>query len=129
MKNTDVVKTEYTYELPKGYVDKDGTLHREVTLREITGADQEAMLNPQLKNNPAKMLTALLARVIVKLGALDKAKIDTSVTASMFKSDRDFLIMKLKEIDSGPDMEIDVECPECGHKFKAMLDMADFFVK
>src|SRR3990172_4919752 len=129
MKQNDVVKTEYTYELPKGYVDKDGTLHKEITLREITGADQEAMLNPQFKGNPAKMLTALLARVIVKLGALDKAKIDTAVTANMFKSDRDFLIMRLKEIDSGPDMEIDVECPECGKKFKAMLDMADFFVK
>lgn len=129
MNNTEVVRTEYTYELPKGYVDRNGTLHREVTLREITGADQEAMLSPQLKNNPARMLTALLARVIVKMGTLDKSKIDTSVTADMFKSDRDFLIMKLKEIDSGPDMEIDVECPECGKKFKAMLDMADFFVK
>ena len=129
MKNADVVKTEYIYELPKGYVDKDGTLHKEITLREITGADQEAMLNPQLKTNPAKMLTALLARVIVKLGSLDKAKIDTSVTANMFKSDRDFLILKLKEIDSGPEMDIDVECPDCGKKFKAMLDISDFFGK
>lgn len=129
MKNSEVTKTEFTYELPKGYVDQNGTLHKEVTLREITGADQEAMLNPQFRNNPAKMLTALLTRVIVKLGTLDKSKIDSSVTANLFKSDRDFLIMKLKEIDSGPDMEIDVECPECGKKFKAMLDMADFFVK
>ena len=125
----EIVKTEYSFELPKGYVDKDGTLHKEVVLREITGSDQEAMLNPQLRTNPAKMLTALLARVIVKLGSLEEKKIDTSVTAGMFKSDRDFLIMKLKEIDSGPDMEIDVECPGCGNKFKAMLDMADFFVK
>jgi hypothetical protein len=129
MKENDAIKTEYTYELPKGYVDKDGTLHREVVLREITGADQEAMLNPQLKNNPARMLTALLARVIVRLGNLDKARIDTSVTAGMLKSDRDFLIMKLKEIDSGPDLEIDVECPDCATKFKATVDMADFFVK
>ena len=125
----EIVKTEYTFELPKGYVDKDGTLHREVVLREITGADQEAMLNPSLRNNPAKMLTALLARVIIRIGTLEKKKIDTSVTAGMFKSDRDFLISKLKEIDSGPDMEIDVECPDCGRKFKAMLDMSDFFVK
>ena len=125
----EVVKTEYTFELPKGYVDKDGTLHREVVLREITGADQEAMLNPSLRNNPAKMLTALLTRVIIRIGTLEKKKIDTSVTAGMFKSDRDFLISKLKEIDSGPDMEIDVECPDCGRKFKAALDMADFFVK
>jgi len=26
-------------------------------------------------------------------------------------------------------MEIDVECPDCGKKFKAVLDMADFFIK
>jgi len=121
------IRTEYTYELPKGYVDDKGQVHKEVTIREITGADQEAMLNPQFRNNPAKMLTALLARVIVKLGALEGRQVDTAVTASMFKSDRDFLIMKLKEIDSGPEMEIDVECPECGKKFKAMLDISDFF--
>ena len=121
------IKTDYTFELPKGFVDDKGQAHREVTLREITGADQEAMLNPQFRNNPAKMLTALLARVIVKLGSLEGRQVDTSVTANMFKSDRDFLIMKLKEIDSGPEMEIDVECPDCGKKFKAMLDVSDFF--
>ena len=125
----DAVKTEYTFELPKGYVDGKGQVHREVTLREITGADQEAMLNPQLRNNPAKMLTALLARVITRLGALEGRQIDTGVTAGMFKSDRDFLILKLKEIDSGPEMDIDVECPDCGRKFKAMLDISDFFGK
>jgi len=121
------IRSEYTYELPKGYVDDKGQLHKDVTIREITGADQEAMLNPQFRNNPAKMLTALLARVIVKLGALEGRQVDTHVTAAMFKSDRDFLIMKLKEIDSGPEMEIDVECPDCGKKFKAMLDISDFF--
>jgi acetylornithine deacetylase/succinyl-diaminopimelate desuccinylase-like protein len=125
----DAVKTEYTFELPKGYVDEKGQTHREVTLREITGADQEAMLNPQLRNNPAKMLTALLARVITKLGTLEGRQVDAGVTANMFKSDRDFLILKLKEIDSGPEMDIDVECPDCGKKFKAMLDISDFFGK
>ena len=116
-----------SYELPKGYVDDKGVLHREVSIREITGSDQEAMLSPQLKGNPARMLTALLARVIVRLGTLDKARIDTAVTAAMVKSDRDFLILKLKEIDSGPEMEVDVECPDCSRKFKAAVDVGDFF--
>ena len=125
----DSHKTEYTFKLPKGYADAKGVVHREVTIREITGADQEALLNPQLRNNPAKMLTALLARVITRLGTLDGRQVDTSVTADMLKSDRDFLILKLKEIDSGPEMDIDVECPDCGKKFKAMLDISDFFEK
>ena len=115
------------FTLPKGYVDENGQAHREVTMREITGADQEAMLAPQLRNNPAKMLTTLLARVILQMGDLEGGKVDTRVTAAMFKSDRDFLIMKLKEIDSGPDLEIDVECPDCQKKFKAMMDVSDFF--
>ncbi len=116
-----------TFDLPKGYVDDKGLLHKEVAIREITGSDQEAMLNPQLKGNPARMLTALLSRVIVRLGTLDKARIDTAVTAAMVKSDRDFLILKLKEIDSGPEMEVDVECPDCSRKFKAAVDVGDFF--
>jgi len=120
---------EYTFTLPKGYTDEKGTLHREITIREITGADQEAMLNPALKNNPAKMLTALLARVIVKLGTLGSADIGTNVTGRMLKSDRDFLILKLREIDAGPEMDIDVECPSCAHKFKATLDVSDFFAR
>ena len=121
------IRTEFTFTLPKGYVDKEGKLQREVVLREITGADQEAMLSPQLRKNPAKMLTALLARVIVRLGDMDKSRIDTHVTAGLTKRDRDFLIVKLKEIDSGPDMELDVECPDCGRKFKAALDIGSFF--
>ena len=124
---TEAIRTEFTFTLPKGYVDKDGTLQREVVLREITGADQEAMLTPQLRQNPAKMLTALLSRVVMRLGTLEKARIDTHVAAGLTKRDRDFLIAKLKEIDSGPDMEIDVECPDCGRKFKAMLDIGSFF--
>ena len=123
----EAIRTEFTYTLPKGYVDKEGTLQREVVLREITGADQEAMLMPQLRQNPAKMLTALLARVIVRLGTLDKSRVDTRVAADLTKRDRDFLIMKLKEIDSGPEMEIDAECPDCGRKFKASLDIGAFF--
>lgn len=117
----------HSFELPKGYVDDKGVLHKEVALREITGSDQEAMLSTQLKGNPAKMLTALLARVIVRLGTLDKTRIDTAVTAAMVKSDRDFLILKLKEIDSGPEMEVDVACPDCSRKFKAAVDVGDFF--
>ena len=124
---TEAIRTEFTFTLPKGYVDKDGTLQREVVLREITGADQEAMLTPQLRQNPAKMLTALLARVIMRLGTLDKARIDTHVASGLTKRDRDFLIVKLKEIDSGPEMDIDVECPDCARKFKASLDVSSFF--
>ncbi|MBI2931412.1 MAG: phage tail assembly protein [Planctomycetes bacterium] len=129
MTNDTTAAGEYTFTLPKGYMDEKGQVHREVTLREITGADQEAMLNPQLKSNPAKMLSALLARVITHLGTLESKDIGTHVTGRMLKSDRDFLILKLKEIDGGPEMDIDVECPSCSHKFKATFDISDFFAR
>jgi hypothetical protein len=73
------------------------------------------------------MLKALPATVVTRLGTMDGRQADTSVTANMLKSDRDFLILELKEIDSGAEMGIDVECPDYGEQFKAMLDISDFF--
>ncbi len=79
-------------------------------------------------DEPVDTVLDKLWAVVVAQGNDDlQSQIDTHVTAGLTKRDRDFLIMKLKEIDSGPEMEMDVECPDCGKKFKAALDMADFF--
>jgi serine/threonine protein kinase len=101
---------QFTYTLPKGYVDKEGALHREVVLheitgadweavlREVTGADREAMLAPQLREIRAKMLS----RVIVRIGTLDKKSVMADVTRVTTGLDRDFLIGKLNEIHAKP---------------------------
>ena len=64
-------QTEFQFTLPKGYVDKDGNLHREGVMRLVTAKDEIAPLQDyRVQANRAYLVIILLSRVIVKLGSL-----------------------------------------------------------
>ena len=63
--------TEFPFELPKGYVDAAGDLHRTGTMRLATAADEIYPLkDPRVQNWPAYLIIILLARVVTRLGTL-----------------------------------------------------------
>ena len=65
----NVLKTEFEFTLPRGYVDADGTLHKTGTMRLATAADEILPLrDPRVKSNQAYLVIILLARVITRLG-------------------------------------------------------------
>ncbi len=65
------IQTEFEFTLPKGYVDKNGTLHRNGVMRLAMAADEILSLkDPIVKRNPAYKTTIVLSKVIVKLGTL-----------------------------------------------------------
>lgn len=68
------LRTEYPFVLPKGYVDADGTLHREGTMRLATARDElEPLADPKVKGPDDPYLTVIvLARVITGLGSLTR---------------------------------------------------------
>ena len=64
-------QTEFQFTLPKGYVDKDGNLHREGVMRLATAKDEIAPLQDyRVQANRAYLVIILLSRVITKLGTL-----------------------------------------------------------
>ena len=64
-------QTEVEFELPKGYVDEEGILHRRGVMRLATAADEILPLrDPRVQQNEAYLAVIVLARVIVKLGTL-----------------------------------------------------------
>ena len=68
---TAALITEVDFELPKGYVDGDGGLHRSGVMRLATAADEIYPLkDPRVQNWPAYLIVLLLARVVTKLGTL-----------------------------------------------------------
>ncbi len=79
-------ETEIEFELPKGYLDKDGMLHRQGTMRLATAADEILPLrDPRVQQNEAYLAVIVLARVITRLGSL--AHVDTSVIEGLFAAD------------------------------------------
>lgn len=83
-------QTEIEFELPKGYVDEAGTLHRRGAMRLATAADEILPLrDPRVQQNEAYFGVIVLARVITRLGSL--AHIDTGVIEGLYASDLAYL--------------------------------------
>jgi hypothetical protein len=97
-------RTEVEFELPKGYVDDDGTLHRQGVMRLATAADEILPLrDPRVQQNEAYLAVIVLARVIVRLGHLPE--VHTGVIEGLFASDLAYLQRLYEELNSGDDSD------------------------
>lgn len=83
-------QTEIEFELPKGYVDEEGVLHRTGTMRLATAADEILPLrDPRVQQNEAYLAVIVLSRVITRLGSL--AEVHTGVIERLFAADLAYL--------------------------------------
>lgn len=113
------LQTEFDFVLPKGYVDKDGNLHKKGTMRLATAADEIAPLrDPRVRQNQAYLTVILLARVVTKLGTLSGSDINPGVIEDIFSVDLAYLQALYRRINENASTEVTATCPECGTKFE-----------
>lgn len=97
-------RTEVEFELPKGYVDDSGTLHRRGVMRLATAADEILPLrDPRVQQNEAYLAVIVLARVIVRLGQLPE--VHTGVIEGLFASDLAYLQRLYEELNAAEDVD------------------------
>lgn len=114
------MRTEFSFELPRGYVDRDGRVHRSGVMRLATARDELLPLyDARVQENAAYTTVVLLGRVITELGSL--GTIDSSIVENMFASDVAFLQDFYRRINAEGHTRIAVTCPECSHRFTADL--------
>lgn len=112
--------TEYEFELPKGYVDPEGTLHRKGTMRLATAADEILpMKDPRVQNLPAYLIVILLSRVITKLGAVPQ--INPGIIEKLFSEDLSYLQDLYNQINGLAQRQIAADCPKCAHRFEVAI--------
>lgn len=100
-------QTEIEFELPKGFVDEAGVLHRHGTMRLATAADEILPLrDPRVQQNEAYLAVIVLARVISKLGSL--AHIHTGIIEGLYASDLAYLQRLYETFNSGESNGSDV---------------------
>ena len=93
-----MIETEFEFTLPKGYLDPDGNLHRTGVMRLARAMDEIVpMRDPRVKGNPAYATVIILARVIVRLGALDE--ITPMVIEELFAADLNYLQTFYRQIN------------------------------
>src|SRR5215207_2520434 len=95
-------QTEIEFELPKGFVDEHGILHRHGTMRLATAADEILPLrDPRVQQNEAYLAVIVLARVITRLGSL--ADVHTGVIENLYASDLGYLQRLYERFNSSDD--------------------------
>ncbi|HEX7048848.1 MAG TPA: hypothetical protein VF188_01450 [Longimicrobiales bacterium] len=102
--------------LPGGILDADGGCHKVVRVRELTGRDEEVLSDRRYRNG-ARQVTDLLARVIVEVEGLDREP-DREFAAGMLVGDRDYLLLRLRQLTLGDAVHQVVRCPStaCGER-------------
>ncbi|HEY3291504.1 MAG TPA: phage tail assembly protein [Anaerolineae bacterium] len=115
-------QTEFEFSLPIGFVDQDGTLHKEGVMRLATAMDEIAPLRDlRVRSNQAYLAIILLARVVVRLGTLPN--ISTNVIENLYAADLAYLQTLYRQINEQGKSIITMTCPECNHKFD--VDLAE----
>jgi hypothetical protein len=114
------LKTEFQFELPMGFVDKEGNLHKSGTMRLATAMDEITILNDmRVQSNEAYIVIVLLARVITSLGTL--GSINTTVIENLFAADLTFLQEFYRQINESGNTRRDFTCPHCQKPFEVDL--------
>jgi hypothetical protein len=111
--NETTFVTEVGFELPKGYVDAEGNLHRTGVMRLATAADEIYPLkDPRVVNWPAYLMILLLSRVVIRLGTI--TDIHPGVIEQLFSEDLAHLQDLYNRINGLTPQTVATTCPHCG---------------
>jgi len=114
-------QTEFEFELPRGYPDASGDLHKKGSMRLATAADEILpMRDPRVQQNPGYLTVILLSRVVTRLGTLHS--VNTKIIESLFTIDMAFLQDLYQRVNLSEVPSYKVQCPKCEHTFEVPLD-------
>ena len=110
------LRTEFSFLLPRGYVDSSGTVHRDGVMRLATARDELVPLrDDRVRENPAYLTVVLLGRVVTRIGTIDD--VHAGIIENLFASDLAFLQDLYRRINQEGHTRAAVTCPDCNHEF------------
>jgi hypothetical protein len=116
----DLLRTSFTFELPRGYVDSSGTVHRVGSMRLATARDELVPLaDDRVRENPAYLTVVLLARVVERLGSV--TDVHPGVIENLFAADLAFLQDLYRRVNQEGHARAAVTCPSCRQEFTVDL--------
>jgi hypothetical protein len=110
-------------ELPGGYWDDAGTVHRDYELSLLSGGEEELLTVAGAQ--PAQQVTAVLARCLRRLGTL--GELGAPVAARLLVADRQYLLLHLRQAAFGDRVHAELICPwpDCGRRVSVDVSLAE----
>ena len=105
----------YTFQLPSG---------DEIELREMTGAEEELLTNQRLIRS-GDAVNQVLANCTLRIG--EDEEIGPKLVMDMLSGDRLFILVKLRQVSLGDEVELDLVCASaaCRAKNRVTVNLDD----
>jgi hypothetical protein len=101
--------------LPGGFISKEGILVKTARVRELNGADEEALASAG--NN---LLQVILSRGLVELGG---DKVTSTDLDNLLSGDRDAIVLGIRKVTFGNEIIANTICPSCAKEQELTLDI------
>lgn len=114
--------------LPSGYVDQTGVVHRRVQLAPLSGREEEYLAGNHRRES-ASLVTTVLSRCMRRIGSV--CPVTENVTRKLLVADRQYLLLKLREVTFGDQVQAAIFCPwrDCGKKMDIDFSTRDIPVR
>ncbi len=101
--------------LPGGYISREGTVYRDCDLVSLSGREEELLAE---KRGPAGafQVTSILSSCVRRIGSI--SPVTEEVARSLLVADRQFLLLRLRQITFGEQVRATIFCPwpDCSKK-------------
>lgn len=109
-----------TVELPCGFVHKEEVFTK-AQIIPMTGRVRKLIARPQNRQNPASIIDTLLTQCVTAIGSI--TRVNKNVTDQLFLGDRDFLVMEIRKLSLGKDVQTQLQCESCGARLGMTVDL------
>jgi hypothetical protein len=115
-------------ELPGGYWDPNGQLHRAFELAALNGRDEEHLADAA-GTQPPTLVTEVLSRRVRRIG--DISPVSPEVARQLLVADRNYLLLRLRQATFGDRVRANLFCPwpDCGAHVSVDFSIADLPVE
>lgn len=103
--------------LPGGFINREGALVKYAEVRELTGLDEEAISKA---GSVSRALLVMLQRGTVSIGTESANKEDLD---RLLSGDRDALLIGIRKVTFGPNVEFSITCPSCRTALDVDVDL------
>lgn len=118
------LQTTFGFTLPQGYVDDEGTRHREGRMRLATAADElQPLKDPRVQSNASYLTVILLSRVVTELGDINE--ITPGTIEDLFVADLAYLQDMYERVNDRGANVVNVTCPDCDASFEVSAESGD----
>lgn len=105
-------QTEHEFQLPMGYLDPEGILHRDGVMRLATASDEiDPLRDPRVRQNEAYLSVILMSRVVIRLGSLQR--VTPNIIEGLFAADLEYLQRLYNDVNRLDGAPQTIACPRC----------------